>query len=760
MLNWIKWALITLVGLVAVGSLAIYFALIGSLPSLDGNISSSAVGADVKIERDSLGHAVVSADTLNDAVFGLGYAHAQDRLFQMDAQRRAAAGELSEWLGKGLLDVDKRARFHQFRKRAKLIVANLPQWQKDVLDHYAAGVNQAISEMSVLPFEYLLTQFDVSPWQPEDSVLVAFSMYMSLQAGQVDRDLALSEIERAYGEDMVAFLTQPSQYQSAYDGSIDVKSPEIPSLTPSALAYLHIEEPLDIGSNNWAVTGALTATQAGMLANDMHLGLRVPIIWYRGQINYQENGQNVQVTGVTLPGLPGVVVGTNDYIAWGFTNANLDNVDWIVLDSDTPSQVEKEIIKTPDGDVQFDIEMSEFGPVKTIDSKRYALQWVAHQPYAVDLDIMELGVKTSIEQALPVVHRIGIPVQNVTMVDRHGNASWTPGGAVTARKKPTMSAIPQSAYSALWKEDETQLPVNLNPEHGRIWTGNARVISTDDLGRFGDGGYAMGARQLQIRDRMFEFEEFDEARFYAIQLDNEARFIERWHERLLTLLKASDKDYSIDITALENWGKCACPESVGYTLARRFRSQVTNALLSPLANQLEEKGLSLSPVLRHTEPAIRTILEQQPDNWLPSDFSDWQSFLLAQYDDSKQQLVEEFGESEDLSSLRWGRVNALKVQHPIAAQLPIVGKHLNMVEYPGFGDSYMPAVQGPAFGASERLFVQPGHLDKAILTLPGGQSGHPLSDYYRIGFDDYVEQRQTPLLPQTIVHTLTITPAG
>ena len=760
MLNWIKWGFVALISIVLIAVTGGFLALKSSLPTLDGTLTTDAVSQPVDISRDNLGHAVINAQSLNDAVFGLGYAHGQDRFFQMDAQRRSAAGELSQWLGEGLLEIDKRARFHQFRQRAQTIVAQLPQWQKNVLEAYSAGVNQAIDDMGAPPFEYLLTRFDMAPWQPEDSVLVAFSMYMSLQASQVDRDLALSEIVRHYGVDMVEFLTQPSQFQSAYDGSIDVKHPEIPSLNAGDLAYHNIEEPLDIGSNNWAVTGALTSTGSAMLANDMHLGLRVPIIWYRGQLNYLEEGKAIQVTGVTLPGLPGVVVGTNDHIAWGFTNANLDNVDWIILQDNTPTRIEKEIIKTPNGEVAYDIEMSDFGPVKTIDGQRYALQWVAHKPYAVDLDIMELATKTSINEALPVVHRIGIPVQNLTMVDKEGNASWTPGGAVTARKAPSMFAIAQSDFSSLWEQDETVLPVNLNPVHGRIWTGNARVISTEDLPRFGDGGYAMGARQLQIRDRMFEFEEFDEARFYAIQLDNEARFISRWHSRLLTLLQASEKDFAADIQALENWGNCACAESVGYTLARRFRTHVTNALLSPIANQLETKGLSLSPVLRHTEPAIRVLLEQRPDNWLPSNYTNWDEFLLAQYEASKSALIASFGNSKDLSTLNWGTVNALKIQHPIAAQVPLIGKHLNMAEYPGFGDSYMPAVQGPAFGASERLFVQPGHLDKAILTLPGGQSGHPLSPYFDAGFDDYVEARQTPLLPQTIEHTLTLVPSN
>lgn len=158
-----------------------------------------------------------------------------------------------------------------------------------------------------------------------------------------------------------------------------------------------------------------------MLANDMHLGLRVPIIWYKAQLNYEEAGEQVQVTGVSLPGLPGIVVGTNNHIAWGFTNANVDNVDWIALDDDTQTQPYTRRIPLPDGEHTYTIEVSQFGPVRVVNQKRYALNWVAHQPFAVNLGIINLGAaKTSLRpcrwvKPLPFLHKTSLLLTNSAM---------------------------------------------------------------------------------------------------------------------------------------------------------------------------------------------------------------------------------------------------------------------------------------------------------------------------------------------------------
>lgn len=754
-----------IVALVFVGIAGVYGYLRMSLPYLDDERQTTGVTHKTLIERDALGTAIITVKNRLDASYALGFAHGQDRYFQMDLLRRSAAGELSEIVGKVALKVDKANRFHQFRQRAKAIFEASPDDQKALLDVYAQGVNDAFATLGAQPFEYTLTGGKPSPWLPEDSLLVSFSMYLDLQHNQVKRDLTLTEIERTFGTDMVAFLVQTSHYQAALDGSelpaYDGGIPALPSQT-EALAYQEIEEPLDIGSNNWAVTGSLTKTGHAMLSDDMHLSLRVPVIWYRAQLNYEQHGKKHQVTGVSLPGTPAVVVGTNGHVAWGFTNANLDNVDWVRLDEDTETTVITEQIKTLNGTEAFDIEMSHYGPVKTVAGIKYALAWVAHQPYAVDLDLSQMEQVTDVHEAMAASETFGMPVQNMMLADSKGNAAWKATGAVTARPTPSYVAIDEASYSELWSEDDPKTPFVLNPKHGRLWTGNSRVISANDMPRYGDGGYALGARAVQIRDRMFEETEFDEQTFYRIQLDNEARFLSDWHQLLTNTLKASEKAYSEELAALASWQRCACSDSVGYTLARRYRSTVIDLLMAPIENQLKDEGLSLSPALRHVEPGVWQILKQQPQSWLPAGHANWQDFLDDAYRLTRQKLAynHQDGDGSSLEGLAWGEVNALSVKHPFSSSIPFVGDLLNMPQYPGFGDSFMPAVQGPQFGASQRIFVQPGLEEKAILTVPGGQSGHPLSKYYKAGFSEYAEHKSTPLLPGEIAHRIVLQPAG
>ena len=818
MINWFKWLVLSVLTLLLIAALGLYISLRLSLPALDGNSATYHVNAPTKLSRDSLGHAVINADDIFDAAYALGFAHAQDRFFQMDLQRRAASGSLSQWVGDVALDIDKKARFHQFEKRAKAVFKNLPSTQQELLVRYAHGVNDALDEYTLPPFEYLAAGVDIKQWQPTDSILVIYSMYLDLQGTQVELDLAREALLSTFGNDIYSFITQPSNYQAALDASeiplLEAEIPDYPASlrtdttapariidentvqgsdnhtvepiddnqsedsasieflpnkygtsepTPSktinkdtaiARAQYNGTELPDIGSNNWAVTGNYTATGAGLLANDMHLGLRVPIIWYRAQLNYQESGNKVQVTGVSLPGIPGIVVGTNGHIAWGFTNANLDNVDWIELKETTPTDTVTERIPLPDGEHEFTFEVSEYGPVKELNGKRYALNWVAHHPFAANLGIINFGAAKDVQKAINIGKRIAIPTQNLVVVDETGNAAWLPGGAVMDRQTASFTAIKQQ--DAIEPKRATQLPMLLNPEMGRIWTANARVISADDFKVWGDGGYALGARGQQIRDRLFEKDTFSETDFYAIQLDNHARFLIPWQHLLYGLLNMQDIEFKPDLAYLNAWKECACEDSVGYTLVKHFRREVIQTLFGGMLSHLDQQGVNSRTLLRGIEPATWQLIHSQPDSWLPADTESFDELLVDAYRRAKHKLLDKYSPVEaDMETLAWGKVNALSVEHPFASQIPLVGSMLNMQQVEGFGDTFMPAVQAPSFGASERFFVSPGHLEDAILTLPGAQSGHPLSDFFTAGFNDYATHAATPLLPGEPVHSRT-----
>ncbi len=759
MFKVIKRLLLIVVVLALGGTAIVYGVLTLSLPTLDGKGRSDAVTQPVKVARDTLGQAVITAATRHDAAYGLGYAHGQDRFFQMDLLRRNAAGELSELFGKAALALDKKMRFHQLRKRSQAILKTLPEADKQLLKSYAQGVNEGLAQVGYPSFEYLLTGAEQQPWQSEDSLLVIFSMYLDLQTATFERDQALIQIQQQYGAKMVEFLTQPSQYQAALDGSILTPySQTIPQLPTQPLAAIKsITANLEVGSNNWAVTADLTNTQAAMLSDDMHLSMAVPVIWYRAQLNYTHNNQAYQVTGVSLPGAPAIVVGSNNKIAWGFTNGYIDTADWIALTDSSKTWQVNEVITLDNGnDEIYPLTLSEYGPVKYINNQPYALSWAAHQPYAVDMQLLQLEQAETVDDALNIASNVGIPVQNLMVVDSQGSAAWKHMGGIPARTAPSEFAINENEYSATWQQNEVIRPFVKNPESGRLWTGNSRVVSAEDNARFGNGGYALGARATQIRDRLFEKQQFNEGDFYQLQLDNQARFLTPWHSLLLEQLKQQPEHYADYINALDNWQQCACSTSVGYTLVKTYRDELINILFSSIEASLNQQDGTLSYVKRDLEPAVWQLIKAQPASWVNPQFTNWEQQLQAAFEQTLAQLTAKFG--NNIQNWQWGKVNELAIEHPFAKQIPLLSKLLNMPTAPGFGDSYMPAVQKTSFGASQRFIAQPGHLESAILTVPGGQSGHPLSEFYRAGFDEYVEGKHTPLLPQTFMHQIEIVP--
>lgn len=781
----LKYLLFLLIMLLLALLVIVYACLRLSLPQLEGTLVARVLNDEVILERDKLGTAVITAKGRLDLSYALGFAHGQDRFFQMDLLRRNAAGELSAIFGAQALTLDKKHRFHQFRLRADKILQTLPAEEKAILLYYTQGVNAALSEQAVYSFEYLLLRASPAPWQMSDSLLVIFSMYLDLQAKTIERDLVLTVIKQHFGQNMVDFIIQPSQYQAALDLSrIPLSPPVLPILpqgvqSPTAMTNIDfIADPPQKGSNNWAVGSRLTKTDQAMLSNDMHLSLGVPIIWYRTQLNYLNNAtqQRVQVTGVSLPGTPGVIVGSNGHIAWGFTNAYLDTADWVALPDDLPLTLETERILLADGNVEeFTFEMSPFGPVISLKDllsqngglkntigikkeRKYALSWVGYQDYAVNFKVLDLEKMGNVDEALQLALDIEIPIQNMLLIDKNGNLAWQPTGAFPARLNPSNTAMQVEGYQAdLWQQDARDLPQSINPELARLWTANARAVSVKDNARLGDGGYALGARNVQIYEGLMSSELFDEQAFYRLQRDNRAHFLQPWQAYLLSVLLSQKASFKEDIELVQNWQACACEGSVGYTLVKGFRDAVLSQLFLPIAQALKPYGLDLSVIKRYLEPGVWQLIAQQPATWLPLGQT-WDALIVSAYINSKKQLLNQYSDNKQLSELSWGNVNRLHIQHPFSRIFPILSPFLDMPSTLGFGDNFMPAVQSAHFGASERFIVQPSREEHAILTLPGGQSAHPLSQYYRSGYGDYIHNADTPLLPQQSEYKLTLSP--
>ncbi len=777
------------VGLLLVVVVAfLVLALRASLPDLDGEVVVAGLVDSASIERDADGIPVITASNRTDLAFATGFAHGQDRFFQMDTIRRQAAGELSELVGRIAIGKDKGNRFHRFRDRARAVIANAVDGDRAVLAAYADGVNAGLNSLGARPFEYLALGAEPQRWLPEDSVLVVFAMYMQLNDARASKDVQRGLAHRILPEEVYAWLyPQGTPWDAPLMGEpraltaipgADVYSiRDVPDTAPPANERGRY--PLR-GSNNWAVSGALTANGRAIVSNDMHLGLTAPNIYYQARLVVDGAGGS-DVAGVTLPGAPFVVAGSNTRVAWGFTNSYGDWTDAVVLQPGTAGNTYsaptgdrefteyRETINVKDGEpVEYLIRETVWGPV--LDDVDYpdgeiAVSWIAHKPEGVNLRLIDLESATSVREALDIANTMAMPPQNFVSGDAEGNIGWTIAGRIP--RKTDFNAMVPADWSREhgWQGwlDAAEYPRLVNPEDGRIWTANARVTDAEALRLIGDGGYDFGARARQIRDGLFAIDSFEPKDMLAIQFDDRALFLSRWRGLLLELLNdsaiAGDTVLADYRQLVEDWTPRAVPESVGYRLVRAFRLEVEkrvfHALMAPLRSAYgDDVRLRRS---NQFEGALWALVTTRPLHMLPSNYASWDELMLA----AIRQNIEYFNKTFDgpLSRRTWGEKNTAAIRHPLSRSIPLFADFLDMPADALNGDLDMPKAQGPAFGASERFSVSPGDEENSILHMPTGQSGHPLSKFYTKGHDEWVQGLPSPFLPGPAKHRLTLTPA-
>ena len=764
-----------------------WLALRASLPDLDGEVSVVGLSAVATIERDSAGIPTITASNRVDLAFATGYAHGQDRFFQIDLIRRQAAGELAEIIGISALDVDKRFRFHRFRSRAQAALSSLSASESAILESYAQGVNAGLASLDSKPFEYFVLGADPQVWQPEDSLLVVYTMFVMLNDSRAIKDVRRGLVHRILPAEVYAWLyPQGSPWDAPLMGEprlpVPMPSPDeysirdVKSDTPPAN---EVGKPNLNGSNNWAVGGALTSSGRAIVSNDMHLGLSTPNIYYQARL-IVNSGERRDVTGVTLPGAPFVVAGSNGQVAWGFTNSYGDWTDAVLLKAgsspntyqtpggELPFVVYRENINVKSSDaVQFEVRETIWGPVlEDIDypDGDIAVSWIAHHTEAVNLRVLDLETTETVHEALDVANTMGIPPQNFVTGDAGGNIAWTIAGKIP-QKSEFNAMLP-----ADWSEepgwigwlDASLYPRVINPESGRIWTANARVTDGEALNIVGDGGYDLGARARQIRDGLFAKDTFVPADMLDIQYDDRALFLTPWRDLLLEVLDdetvAADAQLAEYRRLVTEWIPRAAPESVGYRLVRAFRlevqSVVFHALTAPVRDEYDSNvRLRIS---NQFEASLWTLVTEQPVHLLPAGFESWQDLMI----ESVQENIRYFEGNFDgpLADRSWGERNTARISHPLSRAIPILSGFLDMPSDPLNGDVDMPKAQGPTFGASERFSVSPGDEANGLMHMPTGQSGHPLSDFYRHGHEDWVKGRASPFLPGEALHTLVLQP--
>lgn len=778
---------LTLAGVALLGA---WLFLRGSMARLDGSVAVSGLSAPVEVSRDALGVPTIAGKSRSDVAYATGYVHAQDRFFQMDLLRRVAAGELAALFGPAAAKVDRTHRFHRFRMRADAALQALTESDRALLERYAAGVNDGLAALSARPFEYGLLRLTPQPWRPADSLLVVWAMYFDLQDNLQGRELARGFIKEHTTAEQLAFLFPTgSRWDAPLDAEVVSDPPApIPATAPEWFgrgAQLHASFPAplrsSIGSNNWALAGSRSKDGGAIIANDMHLGIRLPHIWYRAVLAVPApDGSQRRIVGVTLPGAPPVVVGSNGRVAWGFTNSYGDYLDLIELVRDganplrvktaagwevATSYTETIEIKGAAPETLTILETS-LGPIWEVGGRSYAVRWIAHLPGAVNLELLRLEDADNLAAAQAVGNRAGIPAQNMVAGDREGHIGWTIAGPLPNRRAVAAATFPgrpeDPALGFVGLRPAAEYPRVIDPPSGQLWTANARQLAGEAYAALGDGGADPGARAQQIRDDLTRLGKSDERGVYEIGLDDRALFISPWRDRALAVLDAAALQGNPQRAEFRrlletSWDGHASVNSVGYRLARGFLYTLYADLFGNLNEQLKALVSNADFDLANPrwEVVIARLLTERPAGWLPPGRKDWREVELAAVDAVIAKLTKD---GEPLSAATWGRQNTARIRHPFAAFIPALKRWLAAPEDQLAGDAEMPRVASPTGGQSERLAVTPGHEERGLFDMPGGQSGHPLSPYFLAGHSAWVKGEPSPLLPGPTLHTLKLLP--
>jgi len=743
-----------------------------SRPVLEGSVPLPGLVGAVQVERDAYGVPTLTAANRVDLARALGFVHAQERFFQMDLLRRAGAGELSALVGSAALPVDRARRLHRFRARAEQALLKMDVAQKSLVTAYTDGVNAGLAALGHAPWEYSLLRVTPVKWTPADTELVTFAMYFDLQDSDATDQVQAQAARAALGPVMAEFLYPHGSPEDApLDGSHLPEPPMPASLAAAAGVAPPGDEKGMPGSNNFAVAGRLSTTGAAIVENDMHLALRVPEIWFRARL---EMPGVLDEVGVTLPGTPFIVVGSNTHVAWAFTNSYIETGDAVVIET-LPGDADS--YKTPDGPRKIEthdekicvahgacedllVRETIWGPITGQDAtgRPVAWRWVADDENAVRTEgFSALERAQNVRAALDAAHIAGLPQQNFVVGDSAGHIAWTVIGQIP-RRVGLNDGLPHS-----WADGTVgwhgylspgEIPEIVDPPDGRLWSANARMVGGAALQVFGDGGYGGPARARAIHDDLFAREKFAETDMLAIANEVRAHALDPWQAIMLAAIDAHTSEPRIAILrgTVVDWGGRAVPDSAGYRLVREFRSGAIKRIFAGLAGKLGPDATLPRQVDR---PCVR-LLTQRPVKLVPPPFKSW--------DELTGSVLRELADKVDLQAggqaarFTWGARNHTFIQHPLAAFVPGLSWLTDPPDEPVAGDQVVPRVVIPGFGASERLIVSPGHEAQGIFEMPSGQAGDPLTPYYGAGHEAWVKGVPSPLLPGVTKWRLELTP--
>jgi penicillin amidase len=754
-----------------------YFMLAGSLPRWPGQVALPGLTAPTQTALDAQGIPRITAQNREDAFRVLGYATARDRLFQMDLLRRNAAGRLAEVLGEAVLEVDIQHRRLGFAQVAEEAWARLPAEQRAVLTAYAAGVNAGARSLSVRPPELLALGYEFAPWRPEDSLLVVLAMAETL-TWSVPEERMATVMAAALPPPLYGFLLPAvDQYTQRLSGQPPAAPPALPLAALSSTlrenrasgsrAGWVADPPPPRGSNGWVVGPAKARGGRALPANDMHLGLGVPNLWYRAELRYGAT----ELTGFTLPGVPLLIAGSNGRIAWGYTSTHGDFADLVMLEMD-PADASR--YRTPQGYVRFGervetipvrgaaahvlkVQETQWGPVlpEAVLGKPAALRWTALDPAATDLGLLAVAEASDVPAALAAFNRAGGPPLNALVADSGGHIGWTVSGRVP--KRHGLDGLVSQSWadgSRGWAGylSPAELPRRIDPPEGFIVNANQRMgldlAEPHPVGNAFDNGH----RAHRIAERLAGLRDADERDMLGLQLDTRAGMHRFYQDLALGLLRDDHPDEQRLKRLLERWDGHAEPDSIGFALLDAFRQRLLDAVVAPYLTRCRQLDPAFAYQWAAADDPLRQLLAAKPAELLPDPehYRNWDDWLRAI-------LLQE----ADRAAPIWGDANRVAIAHPLSAALPAaLADWLDMPKRAVAGCSECVRAYRDSGGASERLVVAPGHEETGIFHMPGGQSGHPMSPHYRDQQAAWVAGEATPLKAGPAVRRVEFVPAA
>lgn len=730
----------------------------------------------IDIQVDSRGVPSIKAEHRVDAYWALGYFHAKDRLFQMDLTRRKMRGRLSELFGEATLQSDKAQRLMGFSQVAEQVVKNIPESKLAVLEAYSAGINEFIRNMKARPFEIEVLNYEPEQWSREDSILVALSMFQLLSNQESDERM-LTIMKQALPKDLVSFLTpnyDPFMDSYSSTGGRAYENPKVPiesikkilgtaATTGKIPAIYEPKGPL--GSNAWAVSSKLTKDGRAILANDMHLPLILPNIWYRTSLIWPK----VSISGVTIPGLPLIIAGSNNHVAWGFTNVDGDFLDLVKLDIHPKdaqlykvrdrwlplTKVRERIHIKGKPPLIEEFQRSIWGPVSgdLMLGVPVSIHWTALQPEAINLNLMDMDSVANVEQGLITMKTAGGPPQNVVLADSEGHIGWTIMGFIPRRRGM------DGTVSINWSDPEVgwdgylaplEKPEQKNPESGFLITANNRMVNLKYPHVIGHNySYSYRARRIQelLKGRS-NLNEYDQL---SIALDTKAEPYEYFHRKAIeTITKMPDfednRALRETMNALRRWNGTMDSNSIGVDFLVQWRKDLAKMILGPMVEKCVELEPNFQYRWKQQDVPLMALMDASNPETLPSRFTSWQQLLETSIKETLQTLVNKSG--GDPLGQKWGQVSQVKIQHPFSRKYPLIGWLLDMPPVGAACDAYCVKVLNHNHGASERMVISPNHPEDGLFEMPGGQSGFPLSANYRDEQSNWVKGQPEPFKPE------------